>query len=379
MPDQNNPQPPKWTIGQSIPLELDTAFWTIREYGNQPPAHVPDHLHDLLRRIPDEWRAALDTLLPGVAGPGGALEYLAMLARVVAEPDYSQATLAMRQMTVTAALDRLRQEATAAGLPPDADGDPADQLATLLTRLHRHLYDDLALTVTPAGSLERRIHIEIAHVARLLHDGDLHARFWHWLDRFYYQAYRPWRETRADTIATLQEEALLALGAPSGDHAPDLTWLPAQNPLHYRPELRRAVETGRLRVFFWVEPFCLVDTWTLFPGRLLVSFAHPGETYANFRDYADDVATRVKALSDPTRLLILRMIRNMSMDNTAMANFLELSRPTVSVHAKQLREAGLIRTRREGRQAHHEIIPEELHRLFRDLQHFLDLPPDQNP
>lgn len=375
MLNDNNIQRPGWTIGQSIPFELDAAFWTIREHAAQPPAHLPDHLRNLLQRIPDEWQTSLTPLLPDVVGPTGVLEYLALLAGVVQEPDYSRATLAMREMTAEAAVARLRNELTAAGLSPEAGGKPAAQLPTLLARLHRGLYDDLGIDITPAGSLQRRTQNEIAHVARLLPDGDLHARFWHWLDRFYYEAYRPWRETQAATLATLHEEARLALGAVAGDDVPNLEWLPPQNPLRYRPELRQAVEAGRLHVFFWVEPFSLADLWSLFPGRVLVSFARPGEIYANFRDFAGDVADRVKALSDPTRLLILRMIRNMSMDNTAMADFLELSRPTVSVHAKLLREAGLIRTRREGRQARHEIVPEELHRLFRDLQRFLDLPP----
>jgi len=367
-----------WIIGQSMAMELDAVFWTIRESATQPPAHIPEHIHDLLKRIPEEWMASVARLLPDMAGPAGILEYLALPAGVVAEADYSVATLAMREMTVAAATGRLREEVVAAGLSPEAEGEPVAQLATLLARLTHHLYDDLGLSITPAGSLKRRMRSEIAHVSRLLQGGDLHTRFWHWLDRLYYESYRPWRETQADTLAMLEEEALLALGARSGDEPPNLEWLPPQNPLRYRQEVRQAVEGARLQAFFWVEPFGLPDFWTLFPGRVLVSFARPGEIYANFREFADDVAGRVKALSDPTRLLILRMIRNMSMDNTAMADFLELSRPTVSVHAKQLREAGLIRTRRHGRQAQHEIVPEELHRLFLDLQRFLDLPPEDD-
>jgi ArsR family transcriptional regulator len=57
-----------------------------------------------------------------------------------------------------------------------------------------------------------------------------------------------------------------------------------------------------------------------------------------------------------------------------MARFFGLSRPTVSNHAKILREAGLIDSRQEGRQVRHRINPDELHRLFDDLVEFLDLP-----
>ena len=57
-----------------------------------------------------------------------------------------------------------------------------------------------------------------------------------------------------------------------------------------------------------------------------------------------------------------------------MARFFGLSRPTVSNHAKILREAGLIDSRQEGRQVRHSINPDALHRLFGDLVEFLDIP-----
>jgi ArsR family transcriptional regulator len=86
------------------------------------------------------------------------------------------------------------------------------------------------------------------------------------------------------------------------------------------------------------------------------------------------LAGRLAALSDPTRLFILRLIRNIDMTNTDMAEYLNLSRPTVSIHARILREVGLIRSHEDGRAVRHEIVPEEVHRLFRDLETYLDLP-----
>ncbi|KPL71180.1 hypothetical protein ADM99_11675 [Leptolinea tardivitalis] len=82
----------------------------------------------------------------------------------------------------------------------------------------------------------------------------------------------------------------------------------------------------------------------------------------------------MQALADPTRLIILRLIRAMSMTNTDMAAYLGLARPTVSIHARILREAGLIRSWEEGRVTRHEIDPAAVHKLFRDLEKFLDLP-----
>lgn len=89
------------------------------------------------------------------------------------------------------------------------------------------------------------------------------------------------------------------------------------------------------------------------------------------------MANRAKAIADPTRLSILRIIRHFSMDNTQIADYLGIARPTVSVHAKLLREAGLIDTIQEGRQARHTVKAAEVRRLFEDLIRFLDLPDEE--
>jgi DNA-binding transcriptional ArsR family regulator len=62
------------------------------------------------------------------------------------------------------------------------------------------------------------------------------------------------------------------------------------------------------------------------------------------------------------------------MDNTEIAAFLGLSRPTVSIHARILREAGLIRTHADGRSVRHELNTPEVRRLFEELEKFLALP-----
>jgi DNA-binding transcriptional ArsR family regulator len=147
-----------------------------------------------------------------------------------------------------------------------------------------------------------------------------------------------------------------------------------QNPILRYPELRAAIEAHKLHVCLWIDPFNFPDAWLLTPGRLLVTFSTSNALNENFYAFAADVAERAKAFSDPTRLMILRIIRHFGMINTEIADYLQLARPTVSIHAKILREAGLIRSTQDGRQIRHEIAPEEIQRFFRDLERFLDLP-----
>ena len=209
---------------------------------------------------------------------------------------------------------------------------------------------------------------------RILHDGDLHARFWHWLDRFYYEYYRPWREMQRARLDAIRKRAATIMGPQNAGQPPALQWLPKQNPIQMHPRVEAHILAGQLQLFLWLEPYELPDTWSLYPGLILASFAEPGPLWESFEASATDVARRAKALADPTRLIILRLIRHFSLINTDLADYMGLARPTVSVHAKILREAGLIRSHQEGRRVRHEIVPEEVHRLFRDMQDFLDLP-----
>jgi DNA-binding transcriptional ArsR family regulator len=133
-----------------------------------------------------------------------------------------------------------------------------------------------------------------------------------------------------------------------------------------------------LHVIFITEPFQLPDFWFILPQGPATSFAEGGDLYRHFFAFMEDLSVRLKALADPTRLAIMRIVRSSPQDNTVIATHLGISRPTVSIHAKQLREAGLIRTFEEGRSVRHEVVYQEIRRLFQDLERFLDLPPEED-
>ena len=67
-----------------------------------------------------------------------------------------------------------------------------------------------------------------------------------------------------------------------------------------------------------------------------------------FEQQVREIALRTAALGDPTRLTILRLIRHFGLVDTEIAAYLNMARPTVSIHARILRDAGLI-TSKKGR------------------------------
>ncbi|MGK2964769.1 MAG: ArsR/SmtB family transcription factor [Tepidiformaceae bacterium] len=66
------------------------------------------------------------------------------------------------------------------------------------------------------------------------------------------------------------------------------------------------------------------------------------------REGAERAAMSFKLVSDPTRATILKLIGQAPHSITDLANVLGLAQPTVSIHVKQLREAGLVTSTRAG-------------------------------
>jgi DNA-binding transcriptional ArsR family regulator len=367
---------PLWSVGRSIAHELDSVLGAVMAPPGSPPRAW--HQASWLQSLPADWVAQWPELLGEMRREWPAvLATAAQLAGVELEPDYSRATLAIRELTLEGALETAARDLSPYGFAPDPDLPPAERLVDLMARSAPAMTAALGLQASSPAAAAREVAYETARVVRILRDGDLHSRFWHWLDRGYYEWYRPWREEMAEAMAVQEERAIAALGARAGDEPPDLSWLPPQNALRGHTELQAAVQAGRVRVFFWVQPFGLFDSWGFSPGLAVVTFGEPSHMLDEFRTRSTDIAERLKALSDPTRLMIMRMIRNYAKDNTQMADYLGIARPTVSIHAKLLREAGLIETHQEGRAVRHTVNAAEVRRLFRELARYLDLPDDQ--
>ena len=74
------------------------------------------------------------------------------------------------------------------------------------------------------------------------------------------------------------------------------------------------------------------------------------------------------ALADPTRRAVLDLLRSSSSLTAGeiAAEFPHISRPAVSKHLGVLRDAGLVRVRRDGREWHYELDAGPLRRLYED-------------
>ena len=99
---------------------------------------------------------------------------------------------------------------------------------------------------------------------------------------------------------------------------------------------------------------------------LLISFGpEAGSKAKRRREQAEAAAGRFKVLSDPTRVAILSRVLQMPTSITDLALYFDLSQPTVSVHMKMLREAGLLESTRSGAQTLYTASPEHVRDFVR--------------
>jgi ArsR family transcriptional regulator len=77
-----------------------------------------------------------------------------------------------------------------------------------------------------------------------------------------------------------------------------------------------------------------------------------------------DILNIFKALSDETRLRILKLLEHGELCVCDIFSALDMIQPKVSFHLSVLKEAGLITDRKDGRWVHYRIDDSELLRRF---------------
>jgi ArsR family transcriptional regulator len=77
-----------------------------------------------------------------------------------------------------------------------------------------------------------------------------------------------------------------------------------------------------------------------------------------------------KALADPTRREILRLLRSGEMTAGELSNHFDMAKPSVSHHFSVLKQADLVTSRREGQQIYYALnttVAEDLMAMIWDL------------
>ncbi|MFZ0668637.1 MAG: metalloregulator ArsR/SmtB family transcription factor [Acidimicrobiales bacterium] len=108
------------------------------------------------------------------------------------------------------------------------------------------------------------------------------------------------------------------------------------------------------------------------PGILIIGTQAKPMGVAS-RARTEDLARRLKAIADPTRLAILDALTQRDMSITDVTNLFGLAQPTVSNHVKQLRDAGVVTSSNEGRKRQLTVRREVVDEIVNALDEIFDL------
>lgn len=96
----------------------------------------------------------------------------------------------------------------------------------------------------------------------------------------------------------------------------------------------------------------------------------PSRAVPSDREVSRDLARRLKALSDPTRLQLLELVASRPGGRACICELTEplgVTQPTVSHHMKLLAEAGLVSREQQGKWAYYTLRSEALAELADSL------------
>ena len=196
--------------------------------------------------------------------------------------------------------------------------------------------DDLTLESETAETRDMIVN----RLQRLAADRGLRRRYLALL-RDLWESVRPeWETSGLPAVRVAVDAAERRLRA--GEHPADLA------PRVSEPSLALLRRPGAAEMLVCPGYFTGRCVWEL-PGTLLLGFAAGGKgELAALRARAENMATRLKALSDPTRLaILLRAVRG-AVSITDITREFGISQPAVSMHFRVLRDAELVLGDRVG-------------------------------
>jgi len=288
--------------------------------------------------------------------------------------DYEKAKHRSKNLDFNTAYGKVLENAQDYGLLPDKNLYDKENFINLALEVRIKDHQIAGLNLEKNTSFLNNNYHQFSKLIDVLADGELFSDFWSLIDQYYYNILQPWRETRESAINIYKEQTIKKVGgANSNVKPPNLDWLNQQHPLKIYGQLNKLIVNNKLKVFFWIDPFNYVSALSLRHRHIIISCNNHFISQKELDSEIEKLTTGLKAISDPTRLKILRLIRYFSMDNTQMANYLNVSRPTVSNHTKVLREANLIESKTEGRSTKHFVDGDHINQLIALLSVFLDI------
>jgi ArsR family transcriptional regulator len=220
----------------------------------------------------------------------------------------------------------------------------------------------------PSESSEDRKRI-LARLGRLQGSARLRRSYFDLLNELW-SAVAPWWESEgAPSVARTVTDVRRTLDRGVKWHEVVTTECPTF--LEHLPEIIERAERG-CPVVLGSCAFFGKGLYLELPGCILVGFGVHGAAQVA-RAETEQVVRPLRALADPTRLAIFGYLKSGSAAVSDIAQAFHLTQPTVSVHVKRLREAGLVTAKRRGNRLEISVNESATEVLAADLAKLLSV------
>ncbi|MRS04975.1 hypothetical protein EG832_17435, partial [bacterium] len=202
-----------WKIQRSILFEMDTVFSLLNDY--LPLASLSISINQLVESIPPAMVQELRALLGDNKKYFGFLLAAGFSTKTAFEEDYVQATMPIRQMSSKGYIEQILARAAEYDIQMDIDSSLSivEQMENANSQLVRQSGRRIGYFEQSGEIQNLSLKSDTVLLARFLADGEKHDQFWHWLDRFYYQIYQPWRQKKEPVLRASEEKARMCLRA----------------------------------------------------------------------------------------------------------------------------------------------------------------------
>lgn len=358
-----------WVISESLVLEIDILLSFLSGYWAEEL--LSDSVLEMIQKMPEDYKNEIKNF--GINQPHfiWIFHFLGVLTGLEEATDYQNLSLIFRKMTLRDIRAKLINKY------PKLLTENQDQSDLEFVSESANLIENFANKAigldgkSPDTAISSSLFSSFLN--NILQGGEFQHEFWHWLDRCMYEFYLPWRQKNSENIEQQRKFARHHLAKLSKNEIPELDWLHDRIPLTARPQVIKGLTSLNCSYHFVCTPYLHMDFIFTLPGYCALSLAEPAWIQEVLKDKVTDLSKTVRALSDPTRLMILRCIRSDGLYTTELASFLNLSRPTISEHCKILRMVGLIDTYTEGRKSFHRLKAVAVNKVFGQIKHFLDI------
>jgi DNA-binding transcriptional ArsR family regulator len=130
--------------------------------------------------------------------------------------------------------------------------------------------------------------------------------------------------------------------------------------------------TSLYKMYYFIPSYCMTPARIrIFNESVCMVIYGCANALSDERESSEELAVRLKALADPNRLLILRLLSIKKEYGAKLAEYIGLTTATISHHLDILKKAGLVKEEKIGTIKYFVVDKEQVTEMMQSLQHLI--------